>query len=404
MKDSWLSILISVITLLLIAALILYPSFVVLRFTRQESPRDLYSHDSRVLSRYGPLFAQYRHQRYYFFLALLAAFVLRAIFISFAKGSGIAQIALLMALELGLMLSHFILRPAKTRGNDVFLTYLAITRFACTALMIAFIERLQVDPIPRVVIGIIIAIVWSVAVLVIIGNLAWHAVAAIVKLAKGRRQVEDTSTVDSPVDSEKSMVEKVLRPWTKRGGSTQTNLVQPETATRTTDSDNGTHHNSGDSEDGIEEVARGRPVNPTPEHNQQHFDPYLLTPYPISPTGSTVTTMDPPSLNSRDSGTITVGSLLPRRWSFSLSQPGSPADSGFSHGNSRDSAGYSASPPSSPSNNSYAGHSQQSHSSYNSAVSRNSSARTSAQPHQLRHEGIAEEEEGSSPTTVVPPS
>ncbi|KAF8902888.1 hypothetical protein CPB84DRAFT_1775110 [Gymnopilus junonius] len=401
LNDSWLSILISVITFILIAVPILYPTLVTLLFARRESPDDLYDRNARILARYGPLFAQYRSRRYYFFLTLLVAFVLRAIFISFAKHSGEAQVALLMATELGLILAYSVLKPTKTRGSDVFLTYLAITRFACTGLMIAFIERAEVKAIPRVVIGIIILIVYSVAVLFMIANLAWHAIVAIIKLVKGVTGGEEST--NSPVDSHRSMMETDFgRPYVSRRGSTRTNLVQNEETSRTTNSDDGMPQTGG-SEDGIEEVGRGRAINPTPEHSQ-HFDPYFLTPYPISPTGTTVTTMDPPSLYSRDSATITVGSLLPRRWSFSLSQPGSPADSGFIQGSHRTSLIGSSSPPSSPSNLSHGSHSQYSHSSHNSGLSKNSSTRASVQQHQLRHENIAEEEEGPLSATTVPSS
>lgn len=308
------------------------------------------------------------------------AFVLRAIFISFAKPSGEAQIGLLIVLEVGLVASHFVLKPAKTRGSDVFSTYLAIVRLVCTALMIAFIENIAVKAIPRVVIGIVIALVWSVAVVITIANFAWNAIAELIPIIRR----SNISSTDSPTGSEGSMLEKKMHG--NQSGSTRSNLMDARVQ-----SSNSAASLPYGTEGSIYEVERGRPVNPTPENNIP-FDPYLSTPFPISPT-TTVTTMEPPSLYSRDSGTITVGSLLPRRWSFSLSQPNSPSGSYFSHQQQTSSVSPSPNPPSTPSA------SDGSHSGV--AVSRNNSMRASHQ-HQPRHADIEEEEEGGmSPLTTV---
>ncbi|KAH9484998.1 TRP-like ion channel pkd2 [Psilocybe cubensis] len=395
LKDSWLSIFLSVLTLIAISALILYPSFLTLRLARQESPVALYTPGTQSLSRNGPLFAQYRSPRYYFFVPLLIAFVLRAIFISFAKSSAEAQIALLLVVEFGLVCAHFALKPAKTRGGDVFNTYLSITRFVCTGLMIAFLEKLQVKAIPRVVIGIVVALAWSVAVLIVIGNITWHTVLAFAQLL-GLKKRTQPSILDSPVNSEGSMLEKGIRGT--QSGSTRSNLNEKNLRVAATSNGVGGDNDSGvslpyvvaDGED-IEEIARGRPMNPTPENNGA-FEPYLLTSFPISPT-TTVTTMEPPSLYSRDSGTITVGSLLPRRWSFHMSQPGSPAGSSFGHGYPSTQMSPSPIPPSSPSESSHGG-----------AVSRNTSVRAQQQSHQQRHSDIEEEEEGLPTSPTVKPT
>ncbi|KAF8973007.1 hypothetical protein BDZ97DRAFT_1752061 [Flammula alnicola] len=373
LKDSWLSILLSVLSFLAISAAIIYPSFLTIRIARRESPFALYVHRTKQLARNGPLYAQHRPQRYYFFLPLIVAFFLRALFIAFAYASGEAQIALMIVVELGLVLGHFVLKPAKTRGGDVFGTYLAIMRLVSVALMIAFIEKLQVKPIPRVVIGIVIALAWSVAVLVVIGNILWNAIAAI--NIKGGNRSESPSVLESPRGSEGSMLEKGIR-----GGD----LVEKNGSQGGGSGSSLPYAGEGMDADTIEEVARGRPINPTPENNVP-FDQYNYTPYPISPTGTTVSTMDPPSIYSRDSGTLTVGSLLPRRWSFAFSQPGSPAASSHQH---RSSLTPSPMPPSSPSE---AG-------SHSGGVSRNTSFRM--HQHQPTHEDI-QEEAGSPETTTT---
>lgn len=372
LKDSWLSVLISVFTFIGILALVLCPFGLIFRNARRDSAYSLYSHKSECLAKNGPLYAQHRPQRYFFSALLLGAFFLRALFIAAAKSSGEAQLALLIITEFAVILGQTVLKPATTRGGDVLGSYLAILRFVCTALMIAFIEKLGVKAIPRVVIGIVIALAWSVAVLVVLGSISWNAVAA--ALSRPGAQNANASVLASPAASEGSMLEKGIRETD--GGSTRSNLIGE------TKSQESLRNGNRDTEaDSFAEVARARPFNPTPENNIP-FDRYNYVPYPISPTATTISTMDPPSLNSRDSGTITVGSLLPRRWSFSLSQPTSPAGSTFQH---RNSLTPSPMPPSSPPSD------EGSHNT-SAAVSRAASASTRAHHHQRTHEDIQEEE------------
>jgi hypothetical protein len=370
LQDSWLSILLAVISFIAICGFVLYPTFITLRFARQESSFALYA-KSKQLDRNGPLYAQYRPERYYFFVSLLVAFLLRAVAISFVKPSSEAQIAILIVVEFGLVASHFALKPAKTKGGDVFITYLAIMRLVSIALMIAFLQRLHVKAIPRVVIGIIIALAWSFAVVISIGNFVWTAI------------TEIRAYLSNAV---KPGVSANINRGSSAGSILEKGAVAYETGS--SHSGSGESHPFGDSlgrgltTHEIEEAARGRPRNPTPENNIP-FNPYNHTAYPISPA-STVTTMEPPSLSSRDSGTLTVGSLLPRRWSFSFSQPGSPVGSSLGH--QRNSLTPSPIPPSSPSE--AGSHGNHSNHSTSAAVSRNTSLRV----HQPRHEDIQEEE------------
>lgn len=332
----------------------------------------LYAPDQSLLHTCGPLYAQYRPERYYYFVPLLVAFFLKSLFISFTKGSAEAQLSLVIVIEFALLLASVLLKPAYRRGGDVLWTYLSLTRFISTVLMIAFLQRVQVKAIPRVVIGIVVAIIWSVAVITLVFNIAWNGIVVSLRAwRRGPHQANDD--YDSPVDSQGSMLEKGIR-----NGSTRSNLSEkihsPASASATRLPYG--HANDGYT-DSIEEVARSRPVNPTPEHNIP-MDPSILTPYPISPTATISTQMEPPSIYSRDSATITVGSLLPRRWSFSLSQPGSPIGSSLGHGQQRSSLTPSPMPPS-PSDG-------------GPLLSRNTSVRV----HQPTHEDIMEEEVASS--------
>lgn len=174
LKDSWLSTLLSVLTFLGIWAFVLYPVYRTLRLVRHESPDALES-NLEHLAAHGPLYAQYRTPRYYFFLPLLIAAFVKAVVIAAGHGSGLAQVVVFIIVELATVIAHVLLKPYNTRGGDVFSTYLAIVRLVCTGLMIAFVESIGVAPIPRVAIGAVIAVIFSIAVIVLAINIFLHA-------------------------------------------------------------------------------------------------------------------------------------------------------------------------------------------------------------------------------------
>ncbi len=154
---------------------------------------------------------------------------------------------------------------------------LAIVRLVCTGLMIAFVERIAVNAIPRVVIGIVMAVIYSVAIIVVVINLVLHC--------------------------------GIERLWTK-----QEKAPHEGSADDTTEKD-GRRTSFPD---------LTRPKNPTPERNIP-LDPEINQPY---------TPLTPPSTaehgaSNRDSASTNFGNLLPRRWSFTPLS--SPTDSHLSH-------------------------------------------------------------------------
>ena len=64
-----------------------------------------------------------------------------------------------------------VFRPGHTRGSDVLSLFLSIVRISTTAALIPFVnDPIGLDPIPRVVVGIVIAIVCSVGIIVLFVN------------------------------------------------------------------------------------------------------------------------------------------------------------------------------------------------------------------------------------------
>jgi hypothetical protein len=84
------------------------------------------------------------------------------------------QVILLVILEGLVFISIIVLKPYDTRKADILAGYLAIVRLVCAGLMIAFLPSLAVKAIIRVVIGIVTAVIFSVAVVVMFFNTVWN--------------------------------------------------------------------------------------------------------------------------------------------------------------------------------------------------------------------------------------
>lgn len=270
LKDSWLSILLSVILFLAVVGYILYSIVLVHRLAFRPTPSELCTQPD-FLASHGPLYAMYRLERFYATTPLVLAIFVKALFIAFSQANGIVQVVAILVVECMVLASLLALRPHKTRGADVLATYLAITRVLCTGLMIAFLESLNLGAIPRVVIGIVIAVIISVAVIVMFINTLVNM--GIMKLIPARYRRRPCATLGS-LDAEKG-AEIDEKDW--------------------------------------------RPRNPTPERNIP-LDPDVNQPYPDSPSQ---TLTDHHSLYSEESGSTTLGSLLPQRWSIQQSRPSS---------------------------------------------------------------------------------
>ncbi|KAJ3988312.1 hypothetical protein F5890DRAFT_1492782 [Lentinula detonsa] len=278
LNDSWLSILFSVIAFLGIMSAVCYPCIVVIRSVRRSDPSVLYT-DSFLLKSYGSLYTQYLPSRYYLFLPLIIVAFSKAIIVAFISSSGMAQVILFLILEIALVFRVLLFRPHKTRGADIFSAFLGIVRVVCTGLMIAFVQSIGVKPIPRYAIGLVLAVINSIAILVVFFNLVLHS--GIQRLWKRREATSpsSSSTSSSLQGSSNIMLEKNVTSSPKYPSSD----------------------------------PFGRPRNPTPERNVP-LDPEINQPY--SPSSPTATTTDYASTRQRDSESTNFGSVLPRRWSF----------------------------------------------------------------------------------------
>ena len=99
----------------------------------------------------------------------MASFI-RSCFISFGHAHGLIQV-IGRVVELLIFGTLIVFRPGHTRGSDVLSLFLSIVRIATIAALIPFgNEPIGLDPIPRVIVGIVIAIVCCVGIIVLFVN------------------------------------------------------------------------------------------------------------------------------------------------------------------------------------------------------------------------------------------
>ncbi|KAJ7072424.1 hypothetical protein C8F01DRAFT_1045050 [Mycena amicta] len=194
LKDSWLSTLFSVMTVLGVSSMVIYPAYRTFRLVHHHSTSILDETPPHT-TMHGPLHDRFRSPRYYFFAVFLAAVFLRAIVLAAGQGHGMSQVIVCMLIELAVIIAHVLFKPFTTRGGDVFSAYFGIVRLVCTGLMIAFVESVNVDAIPRVAIGAVIAVILSIAILVLLSNIVLSVV-RLLRRNRVRQPPVDVSTVE----------------------------------------------------------------------------------------------------------------------------------------------------------------------------------------------------------------
>lgn len=294
LKDSWLSIFLSVILLLATLGALGFTTFT---FYRRRADPDIQTHHTII----EPLVAPYRPQRsYYGFVVLLAVFV-KSLVTAFAKGRGMVQAILVLVVEIFFFVLLCIMKPHRTRGADILSGYLSLTRIVCTGLTIAFAQSLALAAIPRVVIGIVIAVIFSVAVVVMFFNLFFNLC---IWLFGTRTDGHGSTTV---LGSSTSSMEKD-RTDNKDEEKVVTANITPASSTH----------------------FYPRPSNPAPSHTPTTAS--WLTP-PLSAVTHSTSSEHPSQFSEHPStGSSTLGEIgetLPRRWSFQHSRP--PSTSVDSH-------------------------------------------------------------------------
>lgn len=120
-----------------------------------------------TFDRAGALYEPYRAQRWCFGLvSILPTLFVKALLVAFAKRSAWVQVIGFILIDLAGLAAQLGLRPHLTRRSDVLATFLALVRAVSSGLLIAFVPGLSVKPIPRVAIGFVLDVLYSVAIVV----------------------------------------------------------------------------------------------------------------------------------------------------------------------------------------------------------------------------------------------
>jgi Transient receptor potential (TRP) ion channel len=246
------------------------------------------------LPAHEPLYGQYRVQRYCFFVFPLIAMFIRALLIAAAKNNGTVQIVIVVCIELCLLLSHVVWKPGKTRRADILSVFLSVVRLVTAGLLMAFIVPVAIPPIPRVVIGIIVLVLFSIAVIVMFFNTLWNL--GLRRLWSDQRFAVLRSRGSSSQGSLEGMTEKDVEK-----GNSNSNLTS-------------------------------RPLNPTPTHSGPPVDPAMNAPDALSQvTPTTIDANEPSSAHSSNS-TMSYGVPVVSRWRASPLEPPSRTGSHTSPG------------------------------------------------------------------------
>jgi hypothetical protein len=162
LKDSWLSTLLSVfVAMALISAVVIcaatfikHPPSYVLAYRTQAD-------DAPFTNAFAP-------GRSWLLAITIASTPLKAAFVAFGQSSGIAQLTGILIIELLLLAGHVAANPHRSKTSNWFGLIVGCLRVLSTGLLIAFITTLNVKPIPRVVVGIVCAVILSIGVILFV--------------------------------------------------------------------------------------------------------------------------------------------------------------------------------------------------------------------------------------------
>lgn len=124
----------------------------------------------------GVLYRAYRQRFHFFWFApLVVAMIARAAFISFGPSSAWAQVIGNVVIEGLVFLALLITRPHKDRKGDWLVSFLSFCRLVAFGLLIAFIPSMDVKPIPRVIIGLVIVVAFGIPTILLFFGLLFNA-------------------------------------------------------------------------------------------------------------------------------------------------------------------------------------------------------------------------------------
>jgi hypothetical protein len=137
------------------------------------------------------------------------AALLKSIFISFAKTRGLVQAIAVFIIEFAVLISICFMVPHRVRGGNVLSIYLAVTRTASAAMMIPFVESLLIKPIPRVAVGFVLIVIFSIAIIVMFFNVIYNFGIGLLWKRQGNSRLLSSDGSSSDTEKGENMKEAV---------------------------------------------------------------------------------------------------------------------------------------------------------------------------------------------------
>ena len=144
-RDSAAEIILALFFFISMTTALTWASFKVYRIAQRsvamhKNPAYILYSDPSALNKWGFLYVQFRATAYYYIVPVLIYILVKALFIAFAQGSGVAQAVGLLIIEAAFLIAVSILRPWMDKKTNVFNISIAAINFLNTIWLLIFTE------------------------------------------------------------------------------------------------------------------------------------------------------------------------------------------------------------------------------------------------------------------------
>ncbi|KAG8990693.1 hypothetical protein FRB90_001661, partial [Tulasnella sp. 427] len=224
--DSWLAVLLSVLTLAVLCTALIYPTYTLIQVQRHHTwakSTSLLPYSLKFLTE------PWATHRWYTTVACFApTMVLKAAFAALGRSSsGLVQVVAFVVLDTLSLAFLLTLRPGNSRSSDALEIFVAAVRLVTSACLVAFVRTVHVR---RTAVGIVLMTLESLVLVVLLVGVVRNVVALVVagvkrRLVDGRWGLVDGSESDEGDGGDE---EKVVRGMTMATtATTSTGLASP---------------------------------------------------------------------------------------------------------------------------------------------------------------------------------
>ncbi|KAG8920665.1 hypothetical protein FRC00_009704, partial [Tulasnella sp. 408] len=182
--DSWLAVLLSVLTIVALSACLGYSTYLLVKVYRHHAWSKTTEPLPYPLSPYTEPWATHRWFATVAFLVPIL--ILKSAFTSFAKSSGFVQVIAFIIMDGFTLALIVVFKPGKSRSSDVLEAFIAFVRLVTSCCLVTFVESVKVKPIPRAAVGIVLLVLESIVIIVLFLGVLRNVVALIVAAVKRR--------------------------------------------------------------------------------------------------------------------------------------------------------------------------------------------------------------------------